>query len=100
MESLNRDFDDPTSDLFDQFADPCTVVRGTAPSVATRCVTEDGVQKLGEYGQVIATVRRVSFIKTEWLPVRGDMVTIDGDARMVECIESDDGLVVSAVLCA
>lgn len=98
MNALNRDFDAMTSDLFDQFADPCTVVRGSADAVTARCVVEDGVAKIGQYGQVIATITRASFIKAEWDPKPRDVVTIDSVARKVEAIDSDDGLVVQVVL--
>lgn len=98
MNALNRDFDAMTSDLFDQFADPCTVVRGAADPVTARCVVEDGIESIGQYGQVVGNVTHVSFIKTEWDPQRGDVVTLDGNARNIESIDSDDGLVVKAVL--
>lgn len=96
--SVNAAFDPMQSALFDQLADPCTVTRGAAQPVASRCIVEDGVARLGEYGQVIGRVRMVSFIKSEWDPARGDVVTIDGTAQTVEAIEEDDGLVVKVVL--
>lgn len=84
--------------LFAQLADPCTVTRGADPAVSTRCIVEDGVARLGEYNQVIGRSRMVSFIKSEWSPARGDVVTIDGSTQTVEAIEDDDGMVVKAVL--
>lgn len=84
--------------LFDRMADDCTVQRGAVPPAPARCVVEDGVATVGEYGQVTGRVTRVSFIKQEWDPQRGDIVTIDAVARKVEAIDDDDGLVVKAVL--
>jgi hypothetical protein len=98
MNARARDFDQPTSDLFDEFADACTVTRGAADPVPSRCIVDDGTAQVGEYGQVIGRVTRVSFIKGEWNPARGDVVTIDGLSRPVERIDADDGLVVEAVL--
>jgi hypothetical protein len=85
--------------LFDQFAAPVTIQRGAAALVGGRCIVDDGTAQVGEYGQVIGRVTRVSFIKAEWDPARGDIVTTeDGTARKIESIEEDDGLVVKAVL--
>ena len=98
MDAINRDYDAMTAALFDQYSDPCTVTRGAAAPVATRCIVEDGVERIGQHGQVIGRVTRLDFIKTEWSPARGDQVSIDGTIRAIEAIDSDDGLVVKAVL--
>lgn len=98
MDALNREYDAMTSELFDEFADPCSVVRGAADPVTARCYIEEGVEQVGEYGRVVGTVTHASFIKTEWDPLPRDIVTIDGNARKVQAIDSDDGLVVKAVL--
>lgn len=95
---MNAQFNAMDAALFDQFADPCTITRGAAEPVTGRCIVEDGTAVIGEYGQVIGRVSRVSFIKAEWDPARGDIVNIDNLARKVESIDSDDGLVVTAVL--
>lgn len=97
MSAPNAAFAPMHASLFARFAAACTVVRGT-DAVALRCIVEDGVARIGQYGQVIGRVTRVSFIKSEWAPQRADVVTLDGVARKVEDIESDDGLVVTAVL--
>lgn len=98
MNALHRDFDAQTSELFEQFADACVVTRGADPAVTTRCVAEDGVEVVGEYGRVVGRATRVSFIKTEWDPKRGDLVSLDDTVRAVESLDSDDGLVVQVVL--
>lgn len=84
--------------LFGQFAGPCTVQRGADAPVATRCIKDDGVGRLGQYGQVIGRVSKISFIKSEWDPARGDVVTLDGAALKIEAIDNDDGYIVEAVL--
>ena len=97
--SVNAVFAPMHTALFDRLADPCTVQRDAAsPAVASRCIVDDGVARLGEYGQVIGRVRMVSFLKSEWDPARGNVVTLDGVAQTVEAIEEDDGFVVKAVL--
>lgn len=98
MDALARDYDAMTSELFGEFADSCTVQRGADPAVASRCVIEKGVERVGQYGQVIGSVTHASFIKTEWDPQPRDVVTIDGNARKIEAIDVDDGLVVKVVL--
>jgi hypothetical protein len=95
---VNAQFASMHTALFNRLADPCTVTRGAAAPVDSRCIVEEGDERLGEYGQVIGRVRMVSFIKSEWDPARGDVVTIDGTAQTVEAIEEDDGLVVKVVL--
>jgi hypothetical protein len=84
------------------FAGDCardaTIQRGTDQPVALRVVVDDGVAKVGQYGQVIGRVSKVSFLRAEWPPARGDILTIDGQARKIEAIDSDDGYIVEAVL--
>lgn len=84
--------------LFDVFATPCSIARGIVPGFGGRCIVDDGVAKIGQYGQVIGRVTKVSFIKSEWDPARGDVVTIDGVARKVEALDTDDGRIVGVVL--
>lgn len=98
MDALHRDFDQPISDLFDRFADACVITRGAAAPVTTRVILEDGVEQIGEYGRVIGRATRASFIKSEWDPQRGDVISVDSTLRPVESIDNDDGLVVQVVL--
>lgn len=74
------------------------VQRGASDPVPVRVVVHDGVARVGEYGQVIGRNTLVDFLRIEWSPRRGDKVTVDGSTRPVEDIESDDGVVVTAVL--
>jgi hypothetical protein len=97
---MNAQFAGMHTSLFDQFADACTVTRGAADPVTTRCIVDDGVAVLGEYNQVIGRARRVSFIKTEWAPARGDVITLGDGIVKVERIESDDGQVVECTTSA
>jgi hypothetical protein len=95
---MNAQFASMHDGLFDQFADACTVVRGAAGPVTTRCIVDQGVAKLGDVGQVIGRVTRLSFIKAEWDPARGDVVTFDGLTQTIEAIENDDGIVVECIV--
>lgn len=98
MSAVDAQFAAMDAGLFDVFATACTLKRGDADAVPGRCIVEDGVEQMGDYGQVIGRATRVSFIKSEWDPARGDMVTIGDTARPVESIDTDDGLVVQVVL--
>lgn len=99
MNAVHRQFDAPTDDLFVEFADPCTVTRDGAGPIPMRCIVDDGVAQMGEYGQIIGRVTHVSFVKAEWCPKRGDVVTLaDGRSKSVEIIDSDDGLVVECTV--
>lgn len=96
---MNAQFAGMHATLFDQFSVPVTVQRGAALPVASRCIVDDGTAQIGEYGRVIGRVAKLSFVKTEWNPARGDVVTFaDGSASKVEAIESDDGIVVEVVM--
>lgn len=96
---MNAQFARMHAALFDCFARPVTVQRGAGLPVPSRCIRDDGTAQVGEYGQVIGRVTRVSFLKTEWDPKRGDVVTFaDNTAQSVDAIDSDDGFVVGVVL--
>lgn len=96
---MNAQFADMHTALFDRLAVPVTVQRGAALPVASRVVRNDGVAHVGEYGQVIGRVTRLSFIKAEWSPARGDVVTFaDNRAQTVEAIDTDDDIVVEVVM--
>lgn len=84
--------------LFDEFGVDGTVQRGAAAPVAVRLIIDEGVVRLGEYGQVIGQVTVASFKVPQWRPLPGDVVTVDGLARKVDDLDSDDGYVAKAVL--
>ncbi|ALN88539.1 hypothetical protein LC55x_5293 [Lysobacter capsici] len=58
----------------------------------------DGVERLGEFQQVIGRARHVSARNREWMFRRGDEVTLDGRVQIVEALVTDDGLINEAVL--
>jgi hypothetical protein len=91
-------FEGMDDDLFVAFGDDGTVQRGAAAAVAARVVLTRGVEKLGEYGQVVARVTTAMFRNREWVPVKGDVLVVAGVTRKVDTIDSDDGLVTVAVL--
>lgn len=84
--------------LFDRLAEPCNVQRGTDAPVTVRAIIDDGVARVGQYGNVIGRQTKVTFLRDEWQPQRGDFVIIDDTARKVETIDTDDGFIVEAVL--
>lgn len=91
-------FADAHADLFDALGVDAFVQRGADPALPVRVVVEDGVARVGEYGQVIGRNTMVNFLRVQWVPARGDLVTIDGGTRKVDAIDTDDGIVARVVL--
>ena len=84
--------------VFDALGVVAQVQRRPNPSVSIRLVVRDGVERLGEFQQVIGRARPVLARNAEWVFRRGDLVTIEGQSRPVEAVVRDDGLVNEAVL--
>lgn len=84
--------------VFDLLGAPTQVQRPPNLSASVRLVVRDGVERLGEFQQVIGRSRHVVARKADWVFRRGDLVTIDGRVQPVEAIVRDDGLVNEAVL--
>ena len=99
---MNSAFDDAMQgaddSLFAVFGVAATAQRGTNPSVAVTVVVERNVARLGDYGQVVARVDKISLRNREWIAQAGDTIVIDAVSRKVESTEDDDGLVNVAVL--
>lgn len=74
------------------------VRRSPSPSAPVRVVLRDGVERLGEFQQVIGRARHVLARNAEWVFRRGDEVTLDGRTQAVEAVVRDDGLVNEAAL--
>jgi hypothetical protein len=91
-------FTDAHADLFDALGVDAFVQRGADAPVPVRVVVEDGVARVGEYGQVIGRNTCVNFLRAQWIPARADLVTIDGSTRKVDAIDTDDGIVARVVL--
>ena len=89
-----------TSDsvVFDVLGVVAQVQRRSNPSVSIRLVVRDGVERVGEFQQVIGRARHVLARNTEWVFRRGDEVTVDGRTQAVEALVRDDGLVNEATL--
>ena len=84
--------------IFDTLGVIAQVQRRPNPSVLIPLVVRDGVERLGEFQQVIGRARHVVARNGEWVFRRGDEVTLDGRTRAVEALVRDDGLVNEAVL--
>lgn len=74
------------------------VRRPNVSSVRIPLVVRDGVERLGEFQQIIGRARHVSARNREWTFRRGDEVTLDGRVQTVEALVTDDGLINEAVL--
>ncbi|WP_031372191.1 hypothetical protein [Lysobacter antibioticus] len=84
--------------VFDTLAVVAQVQRRPNPSERTLLVVRDGVERLGEFQQVVGRARHVIARNREWTFRRGDEVTLDGRTQPVEALVKDDGLVNEAVL--
>lgn len=84
--------------LFDAFGTDSTVQRGVADVVDVRVVITRGVQRYGEYGQVVGRVTTVDFRNAQWVPRPGDVLHLGEGDRSVQSIEADDGQVTRVVL--
>lgn len=91
-------FVDMDDTLFAEFGESVTVQRGVAAAVPVRVVIERGVEKLGDYGQVVARVTTAMFLNSEWVPLQGDVLNLATGDRKVDEITDDDGYVTTAVL--
>ncbi|MBB1061885.1 head-tail joining protein [Marilutibacter spongiae] len=95
---LDPAFTDMDDSLFEVFGVDGTVQRGLDVAVPVRLIIDEGVARLGDHGQKIGQVTVASFKVPQWRPKVGDLVTIDGVARKVDDVDSDDGYVARVVL--
>ena len=84
--------------VFDTLGVVAQVQRRPNPSATIRLVVRDGVERLGEFQQVIGRARHVLARNAEWVFRRGDEVTVDNRTQAVEALVRDDGLVNEAAL--
>lgn len=98
MSLADATFDEMDAVLFDEFGESITVQRGADAAVPVRVVLQRGVERYGDYGQVVARVTTASFLNSEWMPVQGDVLHLATGDREVESIDNDDGKVTVVVL--
>lgn len=100
-------FDDTFGDamlpqLFDAFGFDGTVRRGSADPVPVRVIVNRNVPRLGEYGQVVATVTTVEFQLSQWQPQQGDVVAwadrLGSHSKSLTAEIEGDGMVAKVVL--
>ncbi|WP_408951488.1 hypothetical protein [Lysobacter sp. Hz 25] len=84
--------------LFETLGVVARIERDSGYTVRSRIVVRDGVERLGEFQQVIGRARHVVVRNRDWVLRRGDKIALDGRALLVEALVSDDGLVNEAVL--
>lgn len=93
---------DMHADLFEEFGVGATVLRGMALPVPVRVVIDRGVERIGEFGQVIGRVDVASFLVSQWQPQQGDVLAwtdrLGLHSKAVESLQEDDGFVARAVL--
>lgn len=98
MSQLDAVFESMDDDLFAAFGEAATVQRGAAAPIDVSVVLTRGVEKFGDYGQVVARVTTAMFKNREWEPRQGDVLVLASGTRKIDTIDSDDGLVTVAVL--
>lgn len=97
-------FDDMHTELFAAFGRDGTVTRGGGMPVTVRVIVNEGVERIGEYGQSIGRVNTVDFRTDQYRPQQGDDLTLLDDAgaavwtKSVASIDADDGYVTKAVM--
>lgn len=91
-------FADAALDVISLLGEPATLQRGVAAPVAVAVVLSEGVERIGDYGQVIGNRTHAAWMRADFAPLAGDMLTVRGITRAVEAIVSDDGLVVEVAL--
>jgi len=84
--------------VFDTLGVVAQVQRPPNPSVPIRLVVRDGVERLGEFQQVVGRARHILARNLDWQFRRGDLVTLAEQTRPIEALIRDDGLVNEAVL--
>lgn len=98
MSAFDAAVADMDASLFEVMGDDATVQRGAAAAAPVRVVVSRNVERLGEYGQVVARMTTVLFRNSEWQPQQGDVLTLTDGVRKVASIDADDGYVTTAVL--
>lgn len=84
--------------VFEVLGTVTQVQRPPNPSASIRLLFRDGVERLGDFQQVIGRARHVVARNADWVFRRGDLVSIDGRVQPVDAVVRDDGLVNEAVL--
>ncbi|WP_223618998.1 hypothetical protein [Lysobacter sp. ESA13C] len=84
--------------VFDTLGVVARIERDGGHTVRSHIVVRDGVERLGEFQQVIGRSRHVLARNREWVFRRGDVVALSDRTQMVEALIEDDGLVNEAVL--
>lgn len=84
--------------LFEVFGEDATAQRGADAPVAVRVVLTRGVERFGDYGQVVGRVTVADIRNSEWVAKPGDVLHLASGDRTVASIEADDGAVNRVVL--
>ncbi|WP_148649859.1 head-tail joining protein [Lysobacter antibioticus] len=84
--------------LFESLGVVARIERDGGHTVRSHIVVRDGVERLGEFQQIVGRARHVVVRNREWLFRRGDEITFDGRTQAVEVVVRDDGLINEAIL--
>lgn len=91
-------------DLFDEYGQNGSIVRGANAPVPVRVIVNEGVERVGEYGQSIGHVMVVHFLVSEFRPQQRDVLTLLDTlgetvwTKPVASVDKGDGYVVQAVM--
>lgn len=99
-------FESMHQDLFDTFGrDAIVAPVGGGVALPVRVVVNEGVERIGEYGQSIGRVTTVDFLARQYRPVQGDVLTLldvttgaEVWSKPVASTGADDGFVVKVVM--
>ncbi|HIY72256.1 MAG TPA: hypothetical protein H9827_12415 [Candidatus Luteimonas excrementigallinarum] len=96
------DLMDMHEDLFEEFGVDASVTRAPDSPATVRVVIDRGIERLGEFGQVIGRVDVASFLVSQWEPRQGDVLIwtdrLGTHTKPVESLQENDGFVAKAVL--
>lgn len=95
---MNAAFANAGARILADIGEDVIVQHGTDPALTVRALVEDGVARIGQYGNVIGRQTKLTFLRSDFIPQRGDTVTLNGIDRKIEAIDTDDGFIVEAVL--
>jgi len=98
MTDANAIFADMSVGVFDALGQDETVQRGTDTPVPVRVVIEYGIERVGDWGQVVGRVTTASCLVSQVRARLGDVLTVSGVSKKVAGVDPDDGFVAKAVL--
>lgn len=75
-----------------------TIMRNGVESEPLTLYVDDGLQNVGQHAPVVTNKRAVAAMNADWIFARGDIVNVRGRAAKVDQLQTNDGIVNTAVL--